>query len=243
MIDIHCHILPGFDDGSANIAESLSMARMAVDSGITGIVATPHFRGEEASLSVLNRLVARYQRLEQALKRENIPLQLYPGAEILCLPETAGLAQKKLLPTLGDSDYLLVEFYFNESADYMDNILTDLAGCGYRPVIAHPERYGAVQEQPAVLEHWFRLGYVLQLNKGSVLGAFGPKPEETAHWALERGLAHIVASDAHSARRRTPDMHSLRRHLADLCPDAYVQVLLRENPRRIVRGLPMVPWD
>lgn len=243
MLDIHCHILPAFDDGSADVAESLVMARMAVESGVTGIVVTPHFRGERESLASLNRLINRYERLIQAVKRDDLPLRLFPGAEILCLPQTPELARRRELPTLGNTDYLLVEFFFNESTAYMDNMLTELASCGYKPVIAHPERYEAVQDDPAVLEHWFRKGYVLQLNKGSLLGAFGQKPEQTAHWALERGFAHIIASDAHSARRRTPDMRALRQHLAQVCPEPYVRVLLERNPERIVRGLPMEPHE
>ena len=243
MLDIHCHILPGFDDGAADVSESVQMARMAVESGVTGIVVTPHFRGEPDSLRALNRLVNRYERLIQEVSRENIPLRLFPGAEILCLPETPDMASRRELPTLGNTDYLLVEFFFNESVTYMNNMLRDLSRYGYHPVIAHPERYEGVQEDPAVLEYWFGQGYVLQLNKGSILGAFGSRVERTARWALERGFAHVVASDGHSARRRTPELRSLRQRLQELCPEEYVWVLLDGNPERIVRGMPMEPHE
>lgn len=243
MIDIHCHILPAFDDGSADLAESLSMAQIAVTSGVTGIVATPHFRGEEESLSQLSKLVSRYEKLSQAIARRKLPLQLYPGAEILCLPQTVRLARQRMLPTLGDTDYLLAEFYFNESPEYMDDMLRSLADCGYRPVVAHPERYEAVQKDPALAEKWFAAGYVLQLNKGSLLGAFGPKVQLAATRLLNAGFVHLIASDAHSISHRTTDMRPLRQWLSRECPEEYIRVLLDENPQRLIRGEDMVSTD
>lgn len=241
MTDIHCHILPDFDDGAADLAESLIMAQMAVTSGVSGIVVTPHFRGERESLALLPLLVERYEELIGAVRQENLSLRIYPGAEILCLPETVELAREGQLPTIANTDYLLVEFYFNASLGFLEETLDALAACGYRPVVAHPERYEAVQHAPRVLESWFRKGYVLQLNKGSVLGAFGPRVRETAHWMLQRGLAHLVASDAHGIHRRTTDMTLLRQTIAELCPQQYAQILLIQNPRRLVRGEDMVP--
>ncbi len=241
MTDIHCHILPAFDDGSEDISESLAMARTAVESGVTCIVATPHFRGQREELASLNRLVARYRRLVQTLDRDGIPLTVLPGAEILCTPQTPELAREGALPTLGSSNYLLAEFFFDESLEFMDHMFSCFTENGYRVVIAHPERYEAVQEAPTTLVRWFRQGYVLQLNKGSLLGAFGPGPEQTAHWALEHGVAHIIASDAHSARRRTTEMAALRQYLLDICPEEYVRILLEENPVRLVNNQSIAP--
>lgn len=243
MIDIHCHILPAFDDGAADLAESVAMARLAVNSGVTALVATPHFRGEEQSLELIPKLLNRYERLSRVLRQQQIPLRLYPGAEILCLPETVSMARRRQLPTIGDTRYLLTEFFFNESAEYMTDSLTALAACGYRPVVAHPERYEAVQQFPELLERWFAAGFVLQQNKGSTLGAFGPQVQKTALWMLDSGLAHIIASDAHSIRRRTTDMIPLRQYLLERCPSRYVDVLLEDNPARLVRDQDMVPTE
>jgi protein-tyrosine phosphatase len=241
MIDIHCHILPMFDDGASDLAESVAMARLAVSSGVTGIIATPHFQGDRQSLELMPKLLARYDRLSKIIVQQQIPLKFYPGAEILCTPETVSMARQRLLPTLSDSNYLLTEFFFNESAEFMSNTLFALAECGYRPVVAHPERYDAVQQSPELIEHWFFQGLVIQLNKGSLLGAFGPEVQETAQWILRSGLAHTIASDAHSIRRRTTDMMGLREYLQENCPPRYVQVLLEENPARIVTNQDMFP--
>ena len=114
MIDIHCHILPMIDDGASDWSESLAMARLAVTSGVAAIVATPHFQGDLQGLEMMPKLLSRYEKLVQLLARQQIPLKLFPGAEILCTPETVSMAQQHMLPTLGNSNYLLTEFFFNE---------------------------------------------------------------------------------------------------------------------------------
>lgn len=241
MVDIHCHILPGFDDGAANLREALEMARMAAASGVREIVATPHFRGEEQSLDSLGTLYEKFRRLEAALVREKLPLRLHPGAEILCVPETLDLAAKKKLPTLGRTNYVLCEFYFDAPFVHMDMVLEGIRESGYRPVLAHPERYGAVQRDPGRLEKWFRQGCIIQLNKGSILGAFGSRAQNTARWLLDRGLVHLIASDAHAPDHRTPDMSLLRQYLHDRYPEDYIRLLLQRNPRRLIAGRDMVP--
>ncbi len=243
MIDIHCHILPDFDDGAADLAESLRMARDALISGVNGIIATPHFRGEEASLALLPEMMEKYDLLRRALKQARLPLAIWPGAEILCLPQTPRLGKQGKLPTLGDTDYLLCEFFFNESPLYMDEMLKTLHAYGYRIVVAHPERYDAIQRNPELIAKWFRAGYVLQLNKGSILGAFGPQVQQTAAAMLENGFVHLVASDAHGSGRRTTDMGPLRQKLLQKCPPAYVRVLLEENPLRLAKGQDMLPAE
>ena len=241
MIDIHCHILPDFDDGAADLEESLAMARLAAGSGVEAIVATPHFRGEPESLALLPKLLESHRLLSQAVRSEGISLALLPGAEILCLPQTPELARGHVLPTLGDTRYLLTEFYFDESPARISAMLRTLTDCGYSPVVAHPERYEAVQHTPGLLETWFRAGYVIQLNKGSVLGSFGSRAQRTADIALRHGFAHLIASDAHSALRRTTDMSRLRLRLREKCPPEYVRILLEKNPQRLIQNREMEP--
>ena len=236
MIDIHCHILPEFDDGAGNPDESIAMAHMAAASGVTAIVATPHFPGKHSSLERIGLLLDRYEWLSRTARNLHIPLKIYPGAEILCLPETPALAAKKALPTIGDSSYLLTEFFFDESFAKMDRLLRSLADCGYIPVVAHPERYNAIQADPALLRRWHEAGFVLQLNKGSILGSFGPEPRNAAMAALEMRLAHLIASDAHSATQRTTHMGALLQWLEENLDDDYAAVLTERNPARLIAG-------
>lgn len=242
MIDIHCHILPYVDDGSDSMEDSLEMARMAAASGITSIIATPHCNlpyAEEKNYRS-QELARRFLDLQHAIQDANIPLRIYPGAEILCTPEVPELLQRRQLLTLAGSNYLLTEFFFDESLDYMDQMLSGIESAGYIPVIAHPERYETIQRTPHIVERWFRNGWVIQLNKGSILGRLGHRAELTADWILAHGLAHIVASDAHSPRFRTTDMTELTEYLQQICQPEYVDILLDINPERILNDLPIL---
>lgn len=241
VVDIHCHILPGVDDGAEDLAESLEMARMAVSCGVTDLAATPHLLGDSFDQKRLGLLYRQFQRLEHALKRENIPLKLHLGAEILCTSQTVDLAWAEQIPAIGDTRYVLCEFYFDTPGFQMDELLSGIAEAGFYPVVAHPERYDAVQQEPRWVQRWFHRGYVIQMNKGSVLGAFGTRVEITAHRLLDRGFVHILASDAHSAHRRTTDLAPLRSWLQEHCSQAYAQLLLEENPARLLRGREMAP--
>ena len=243
MIDIHCHILPDYDDGAGDLEEALEMARMAAFSGVTHIIATPHFNGEPAELEQLPLMQRQFQVLSAAVKNAGIPLTLHPGAEVLCLPETVVLADSRQLPTLDETNYVLTEFFFDESYAYMDETLSQLLRCGYKPVVAHPERYDVIQRDPALLRRWARQGCVIQLNKGSVLGNFGSRPEAAANEILAMGLAHLLASDAHSCHNRTPHMGQLCQWVDEHCDEDYAAILLEENPRRLLRGMPMVGMD
>lgn len=243
MIDIHCHILPRVDDGAENMEEALAMAGIAADCGVTELIATPHFRGVEEDMEILARFLRGFERLRFALESEKIPLKLHLGTEILCLPETAALAREEKLPTIGDTRYVLCEFFFDAPYEFMDDILDRIAGAGYRVIVAHPERYDAVMADPGIARHWFRRGYGIQVNKGSILGAFGSGPQEAARWLLDMGCVHMVASDAHSPRRRTTDMSLVRRWLLERYPEEYVRILLEENPARVLRDADLVPVE
>lgn len=243
MTDIHCHILPGVDDGAEDLAEALAMAQLAAGCGVRDIIATPHFRGTESALGKLPRILHRLEGLNRALEREGIALRVHPGVEILCLPETVDLAREGNLPTLGSSRYVLCEFFFDSPYEAMDRMLEGIAGAGYRVVVAHPERYEAVIRDPRGVRRWFRKGYVIQLNKGSILGAFGSRVQEAADWLLEGGFVHLIASDAHSPRHRTTDLSVLRRLLLERYPPSYVELLLAENPGRLLRDQDMVPAE
>ena len=239
MVDIHCHILPEVDDGAWDRDTAMEMARMAVRSGVRRIIATPHFHGVPESLEQMPYILHQYRQLQSAIQREKLALELIPGAEILCVPQTLELARMGQLPTLGKSKYVLTEFYFDASWQFMDSTLDGLQAMGYQPVVAHPERYSAIQHDPNRARHWFEREIVLQVNKGSVLGAFGRRAEETAVRLLYRGNVHAIASDAHSPKRRTPDMTAVLEWTREHLGREYSKILLEDNPGRITRGRPM----
>ena len=239
MVDIHCHILPEVDDGAWDLDTAVAMARIARDCGVDKIITTPHFKGEPQSLDMVGQMVYQRRRLQNRLQQEQIEVELLPGAEVLCLPQTLELARTGRLPTLGTGRYVLTEFYFDAGAGFMDETLEGLRHYGYQPVVAHPERYGAVQQDPELARRWFHRGIVLQVNKGSILGAFGRRAEDAAVRMLHRGHVHIIASDAHSPRVRTTDLEPARRWCLEQLGQEYTKILLEDNPGRVAAGKPM----
>lgn len=239
MVDIHCHIVPEVDDGAWDMETAIRMARLARDCGVRKIVATPHFKGVPEELEAIPFVRHQFRMLQSALKRDVPQVELVQGMEVLCVPQTVELARRGLLPTIGKSRYVLTEFYFDASAGFMDETLHALRSLGYSPVVAHPERYGAVQREPGLARSWFERGIVLQVNKGSVLGAFGRRAEDAAIRMLARGTVHIIASDAHSPEIRTTDLSPVRQWCLDNLGRTYTKILLEDNPDRVTRGKPM----
>ena len=155
MIDLHCHILPGVDDGSADEEESCAMARLAVESGVTDIAATPHCNAPDPFYNYADSaLHARFARLRQRLEREQIPLRIHEGMEVFTTPELPRLLDEGRLLTLGGTRYLLIEFAFGESEWFFDEMLAAVRARGLTPVLAHPERYTCVQDEPRLLRRW-----------------------------------------------------------------------------------------
>ncbi len=242
MIDLHCHILPAVDDGASTLASALEMARMAAASGVRAIVATPHCNlpHTEPQNYLDPFLLKRIMDLRQDIELAQIPVRLYAGAEVFCTPDVGELLRGQRLLPLAGSKYLLMEFYFDESPDFMDFCFDEVKSQGFIPVIAHPERYEAVQRTPQLVQRWFAQGNIIQLNKGSILGKLGSRAQAASQWILQRGLAHVVASDAHGTQMRTPHMGEVYHHLQTYYAPEYARILLRINPGRIVRDQAIV---
>lgn len=231
MIDLHSHILPGLDDGARSLQESIAMARMAVDSGVTAMVATPHC-SDDRRRDVYDAWLL----LREAMEEARIPLQLFLGMEIFGTPATAQMLKNGSLFTLNQSRYPLVEFSFHSDGEEETHILRSICRAGFRPVVAHPERYSYVQRDPAIVNTWYQMGCLLQLNRGSILGRFGHKAQQTAAQLVVRGFTAAVASDAHSPRSRTPWMADVSELLLEGLSPEQVRQLLHDNPMHIIQN-------
>lgn len=238
MIDLHSHILPELDDGADSLRESLAMARMAVDSGVTAMVATPHC-AEDRTWEVY----AAWQLLREALQENGIPLKLFLGMEIFGTLDTAQLLWEKRLFTLNGSRYPLIEFGFRSSGEAETWILDSVCKEGFQPIIAHPERYTYVQRDPELINRWTRMGCLIQVNRGSLLGYFGHRAQNMALELVDRGFAVVVASDGHSARNRTCWMEDVRKLLTAEMSPRCAQTLLVDNPRKILKDMQLTPVE
>ena len=230
MIDLHSHILPEIDDGAHSLHVSLEMARMAVESGVTAMAATPHCI-EDRRWEIYDA----WKMLCEMLEECEIPLKLVMGMEIFGTEDTASMLRDGKLLTLNGSRYPLIEFSFRSDGEMETKILRSVCRAGFRPVVAHPERYTYVQRDPELINRWFRMGCLLQVNRGSLMGRFGGHAQMIGMELVERRFAAVIASDAHSAHVRTPWMQDVHQLLSKEFSPRYADLLLEDNPASILK--------
>lgn len=202
MIDLHCHVLPGIDDGPKDIRGSLALASAAHGAGIRTVVATPHVNHRYPNEpAIIGRLV---EGLREHLAAEEIEIEVLPGAEI-ALVRAVELDRAQLARlTLGGGPWLLIEPPFSPSAVGINTMMLEVARHGHPIVIAHPERCPAFQRDRTVLESLVRSGMITSITAGSLLGHFGTAVRSFAQELLRDGLVHDIASDAHDHIDRPP---------------------------------------
>ncbi|MBO5360723.1 MAG: hypothetical protein J6B25_07785 [Clostridia bacterium] len=237
MVDIHCHILPGLDDGSDNLEESVRMARLAVDGGTKAIIATPHSNVPDSYRNYCNKsFVDTFNTLKERIKQENIPLKLYAGHEIFASGDIVTLIKTKRLLTLRNSRYPLIEFAFKERAEIVYQKLGELVAEGFTPIVAHPERYAFVAEDEFAPMRLKSMGCLLQVNKGSVKGSFGREAHVVSKSLIKHEVADFIASDAHSPYMRTTYLSDVHEIICDIRSQEYADLLLSINPEKVIRN-------
>ena len=233
MVDLHCHILPGVDDGAPDLETSLEMAKVAAADGIDTIVATPHLLVDNPLSPAEIRTVT--QTLNQALCEEEIDLVVLPGAEVEVQPGLAELLRDQQLVTLGDKgSHLLIEIPFVGIPQLLEQICFELQIAGVTPVIAHVERTQVAARQPEILPVLVERGCLLQVNVDSVLGHNGPRIRRVALELLRSGLAEILASDAHDSYHRPPELSPACKELQRAIMNINMDMLIEDVPRSII---------
>ena len=244
MIDLHSHILPAIDDGSESTAMTAEMARIAAKAGTRHIVCTPHCGASDPKLSDrIDEICRTTGRMNALLADCGIPITLYPGMELFCRDTLLDVLERGQFLTLAGSRYLLIEFNFDAPPSLMEDAAELVADFRLCPVIAHPERYTAIQRDPRRIIDWLQYGTLIQVNKGSILGRFGRRASAAADWILGNGLAHVVASDAHRSTVRTPDLSDAYETVAHRYSHHYAEILFRKNPNRILNDRDIVRPD
>ncbi|MGC1485297.1 MAG: CpsB/CapC family capsule biosynthesis tyrosine phosphatase [Candidatus Acidiferrum sp.] len=239
MIDVHCHILPGLDDGPDSTEVSLAMAESAIADGITHVVATPHSSNEYH----FDYMRVRELRDELQMKIGD-HLILATGCDFHLNPENLdALREDAPRFCINQHDYLLVEFNEYSIPPSMDQILHEIQLLGLRPVITHPERNAILRLQTERLVKWVQLGCRVQVTAGSLLGVFGAGAKRDAWRWLADGLVHIVASDAHNTRGRPLKLRPAFDLVREQFGEEKARALFVENPMAAFEGrdLPYVP--
>lgn len=239
MVDLHCHILSGLDDGAKSSEESLAMAEMALADGITHVVATPHANNEyRFDFAAVTSAAARLQ------ERVGDKLRIATGCDFHLSPENIAKLKNGAAPfCINQKDYLLVEFNDFAIPAAIDHTMYEIQLAGIRPIITHPERNPILRSQPQRLEQWIRNGCYGQVTGGSLTGAFGSNAQQTSLGWIARGLVHFVASDAHNTTTRPHQLRAAYEFVQREFGRAKAQALFVENPLAALegRGLPHVP--
>lgn len=233
MIDLHSHILPGIDDGSRSLEQSLEMARMAVDDGTTVMACTPHiypglYMNDAAGIQ------AERDKLQKALDTYRIPLQLVVGADAHLVPELLDGLQSGRVPTINGSRYLLLEPPHHVPPPNLEQSVFQIMAAGYVPVITHPERLVWIEHHYPTFVELARRGAWLQLTAGAIVGKFGKRARYWSERLLNEGWVHIVASDAHTTGMRNPRMSEAIPVLEKAVGADEARRLLHERPQAIL---------
>lgn len=202
IIDIHCHILPGIDDGAADFTESLEMAKAAAKEGIKKIIATPHHRNGSYD-NYKDEIIHRTKELNDYLQSEQVKVEILPGQETRIYGEMVEDYEKGEILTLAEvSTYVFVEFPSGNVPRYTEQLLFDLQMKGVTPVIVHPERNAELIQQPDKLYQFVKNGAATQVTAASVVGYFGKKIQKFTEDLIQANLTHFIASDAHNTTTR-----------------------------------------
>jgi protein-tyrosine phosphatase len=237
MVDIHFHLLPGLDDGPDTLELAIEMAEMAAAEGTTHIVATPH-ANERYVFDP--ELIA--QRAAAVRSRVGDRVKIFTGCDFhLSFENLQDIQKHPNRYTIDGKNYLLVEFAPYSIPPEIDQIFHELQLAGLTPIITHPERNRILGRHTDWLDKWVSRGCAVQVTAGSLLGRFGPNAREIATEWLESDRIHVLASDAHNATSRPPELAEAYRHVAAMRGEDTARALCIENPLAAVEGRPL-PW-
>ena len=232
MVDIHCHILPGIDDGSKSWEMTVEMCRAAVVDGVTHIVATPHAN---------HRYQYDRERFTDMLGQLHDVADGKLSCSIGCdfhfsYENIQDALEHPRRYTIGDTQYLLIEFSDYAIPPNVQEQILALRSRGMVPIITHPERNPWLLRKPEKVLSLIEQGCLVQVTANAVTGAWGDRSKKMVEWLLERDAVHVVASDAHDPVRRTPVMSEARNAIARLAGPKVAQSLVGDNPAAIVEG-------
>lgn len=239
MFDIHHHLLPGLDDGPLDWEQSMAMAQEAVADGIAEVVCTPHWMPGQFENNRSQVLTA-VKKLQEKLNDCDIPLRVYPGAELRLDPHLPQNIESGDLITLNDTGrFALIELPDPLVPQDVDRIFGELLTRTITPVIGHPERNHALQRDPTLLYQWVEMGALAQVTAGSVTGRFGAHIRRFTLLLLEHRLVHLLATDAHSPNIRAPKLSEALVEVGEIVGEEDAVRMVKDTPRLIIGGEPV----
>lgn len=235
MIDLHCHLLPGVDDGSKSMDISLKLANDAVRDGIDYALLTPHHMNG-VYLNHKKMVIQRTQEFQAEIDKCKIPLKVFPGQEVRINGDLlSALDQDDILFADESGRYLMLEFPDDDVPSYTSNMIYELMQRGIIPVIVHPERNTKIMKQPDILYDLLSRGCLSQITAGSYVGTFGHKVQKFSKQLIQTGQAYVFASDAHDLPNRKYEMTNAFAKLNREFGNDYV-CRFSENAKVIING-------
>lgn len=238
-VDIHCHCLPGLDDGPPSVADAAKLCRSLAEDGITTVVATPHQLGRYDRENSAPRIRLAIADLTAVLNDEQIPLDLLPGGDIRVDERLERFLDSGEIATIADAGkYLLLELPHELFVDPVPEIEM-LSGRGLQAIMTHPERYRYLHGSITRPQEWVAAGAVLQVTAGSLVGEFGQRAYDHAWQLIRAGLVALVATDAHDAIQRPPRLAAAIELLAQQLGHEATRTIAVDNPLRVIEGAPL----
>lgn len=233
--DIHTHILPGVDDGSGSMEETLRMLQIAAEQEIGTIIATPHFFAGDQNIPVEQLSLVRDKVQEEADKL-NKKLKILLGNELYYSESVIDALKSKRALTLAGSRYVLVEYSVRDTYENIYKGMGEFIRAGYAPILAHVERYSCLHKREDLVSDLVKLGCYIQMNGSSLIGGIFNSEAALNRKLLNHGLIHFVGSDCHDDKVRVPVMSSVIKNLQKKCDESLVNQIFRENPKKILEN-------
>ncbi len=229
FFDIHTHLLPGVDDGSATMEETISMVKIALSQGIKTIIATPHYAVGRRNRSV-EELQKLREKVEQEAKKLDENVRILLGNELYYSDSIDQELNEKRALTLAGTRYVLVEFSFGENYRSIYRGMDKLIHSGYIPILAHVERYSHLYKRDELISELIKMGCYIQMNCNSLMGSILNGRAYYNRKLIDSGMVHFLGSDCHDHRIRVPYMKKTVQMLKKKCDKDIVHQIVYENP-------------
>ena len=237
MIDIHSHLLPGIDDGSPSIEESIELIKCAFNEGVTDIIVTPHFIYESKYNASPQNNILLLNELRKRLEEEKIPVNIYLGNEVFVEENLLELYKQGLFVTLNNSRYLLFEMSRNNYYHGIYDLLFELRSNGIIPVLAHPERYTYLQKHPEEAIKLVEHGALFQINADSFYGTYGKDAKKLFIYFIKQHCASFISTDTHNMKRnKYHELSKIKKDLLKYIKEDEIRKLVNDNASKVIKN-------
>ncbi|MDD3361317.1 MAG: hypothetical protein PHW34_06535 [Hespellia sp.] len=233
IVDMHCHILPGVDDGAANLTVSKRILQMEYDQGVRRIIFTPHYR-ERYFETDRKVLIEQYYQVKNLIRKMGLRIHIHLGCECHCHEQMGEHLKTGFCLTMAKGDYVLIEFSSSDNYAKIRGYIYDMVNLGYKPIIAHIERYPCIVENPEQVNELIELGAYIQVNADSVIGLDGRAVKRFCQELMKTDQVHFIGSDTHNDTTRKTNMKKCVSYVERKMGKKYVQKIFFENPMKII---------